>query len=504
MPGGSALGDSAAAGPNGASGRPSREVLVDLRRGLPGVAVVGSGYVGTVVAACLAFLGRQVVGVETDPDKLRDLAAGRSPFYEPGLSDLLIDSVGSGRLSFTDDMAEAVGRSDVIFLCVGTPPGPGGHADMSSVREAATAIGGALRKPRVLVTKSTVPIGSGHWLRAVVEDAYDGSVPLDDLLSVVSCPEFLREGSAVADFLTPERVVLGSDRDDAVELIRDVYRPVLEQSFPGGDPQRRPALVRTGLLTAETVKYASNAFLATKISFINEMATICELVGADVVEVATAIGLDSRIGPKFLDAGAGWGGSCFGKDLLELISTAADYGHEPLLLKAVSEINARQRHTVVEKLRRHLKTMRGRRICLLGLAFKPGTADLRDAPALDVARWLLDAGASVRAHDPLVGSVPDLPELCREVDVYEAARGADAVVVMTEWPDYVGIDVEELLSVMRGRLLIDGRNIFDPATMVGRGFVYEGVGRVSTGDPGAAVTGRSALLEPVELQGSTA
>jgi nucleotide sugar dehydrogenase len=353
---------------------------------------------------------------------------------------------------------------------------------MSYVREAATAIGRGLRKPQVLVTKSTVPIGSGQWLLSVVEDAYQGASPLGDLLSVVSCPEFLREGSAIADFLTPERVVLGSDCEPALDLVGEVYRPVLEQTFPGGKPGARPVLVRTGLLTAETVKYASNAFLATKISFINEIAIICELVGADVVEVATAIGLDSRIGSKFLEAGVGWGGSCFGKDLQELISTAADYGHHPRLLQAVAEVNDRQRQVVVEKLRRHLKVMRGRRVCLLGMSFKPGTDDLRCSPALDVAHWLVAAGASVRAHDPMVKSIPGMSELRIFSDVYEAASGTDAVVVMTEWPDYVCIDTRALLGTMRGRLLIDGRNMFDPSTMVARGFVYEGVGRAETSE----------------------
>ena len=449
----------------------------------PRVAVVGSGYVGTVVAASLASLGRQVIGVETDPRKLGELMRGQSPFYEPGLTDLLGEALVSGKLRFTDSMAEALACSEVVFLCVGTPPGQDGHADMSAVREAARAIAGELVTPHVLVTKSTVPIGSGHWLSSVIEDAYDGCTPLEDLLSVVSCPEFLREGSAIADFLTPERVVLGSDSGSALDLVCEVYRPVLEQSFPGGAPDRRPALVRTGLLTAETVKYASNAFLATKISFINEMAMICELVGADVVEVATAIGLDSRIGSRFLDAGVGWGGSCFGKDLQELISTAVDYGHEPRLLQAVTDVNDRQRRVVVEKLRRHLKTLRGKRVCLLGLAFKPGTDDLRDAPALDVARWLVAAGASVRAHDPMVGAIPQIPDMVVKADIYEAARGADAVVTMTEWPDYVGVDATALLSVMRGRLLIDGRNIFDPSTMVRHGFVYEGVGRTLSVGP---------------------
>lgn len=452
----------------------------------PRVSVIGSGYVGTVVAVCLAWLGREVVAVESDSRRLHTLRRGDVPFHEPELDRLLGEALAAGTLRFTDDMSDALEHSEVVFLCVGTPLGADGHADMTAVRAAAAAIGENLISPHVLVTKSTVPIGTGRWLESLVEDAYGGGDPIETLLSVVSCPEFLREGSAVADFLHPDRVVLGGDDPPALEEVVAVYEPVLSQEFPGGRGDRRPALVRTGLVTAETVKYAANAFLATKISFINEMASICELVGADVAEVSTAIGLDSRIGPAFLGAGAGWGGSCFGKDLSELINTASDHGHEPRLLRAAVDVNTAQRCVVVDKLRRHLKTLQGRRIALLGLAFKPGTDDLRDAPAVDVARRLIDAGARVTAHDPCVESVPGLAALHHADDVMAAVDRADAVVLMTEWPEYTSTDWGSVRAALRGDLVVDGRNALDPDTVSGAGLRYEAIGRAGRGAPAPA------------------
>ncbi len=421
-----------------------------------------------------------VIVVESDQHKRELLERGTCPFYEPGLSELLIQTVAAGTLHFTDDVAVALDRSEVIFLCVGTPAGPDGHADMAAVRAVATAIGLTIHTPRVIVTKSTVPIGSGPWLASAIEDAYEGRIPIDELVSIVSCPEFMREGTAIQDFLHPERILLGSDADAAADRVAEVLQPVIEQSFPGGVPDQRPALVRTGLLTAETVKYASNAFLATKISFINELATICDLVGADISGVATAIGLDSRIGSQFLDAGVGWGGSCFGKDLSELIQTAADYGHGAPLLEAAASINTRQRRAVVDRVKARLKTLPGKRICLLGLAFKPGTDDLRDAPALEIARGLIVAGAAVCAHDPVVTSVAELPELRIVGDPIDAARRADAIVLVTQWPEYLSLDFTALRYVMRGSLLIDGRNALDPVAMAHHGFVYESFGRESS------------------------
>ena len=348
---------------------------------------------------------------------------------------------------------------------------------MTAVATAARSIGAALDRHHVLVTKSTVPIGSGRWLTSVIEDALPPGTDPDAAFSVVSNPEFLREGSAIDDFLFPDRVVIGSDDPRALDLVAAIYRPIVDQQFPGADAERRPPIVRTTLATAETVKYASNAFLATKISFINEIANICDLVGADVSEVATALGLDPRIGSRFLEAGVGWGGSCFGKDLSALITTAEQYGYESALLRAAVSVNARQRRLVVEKLRRHLKILQGQRIGLLGLAFKPCTDDLRDSPAVEIATTLLRAGAVVSAHDPLVTVVPHCVGLKLVDDPYLAAERADALVLMTEWPDYLALDLEQLRSRMRGDLVIDGRNLLDPAAVEAAGLSYQGIGR---------------------------
>ena len=440
------------------------------------IAVVGNGYVGTVVAACFARVGHQVVGLEADDAKLAQLRRGHAPFFESGIDDLLDDGLRRGRLRFTADPVDAVGDCDVVFLCVGTPPGTDGRPDMAATHEAATAIGGALRRHHVVVTKSTVPIGSGRWLASIVEDALSAHGSTDSSFSVVSNPEFLRQGSAIADFLHPDRVVIGSDDPRALDIVAQVYAPIVAQAFPGGNGFQ-PPLVRTNLATAETIKYASNAFLATKISFVNELANICERVGADIADVVTAMGLDPRIGSRHLDPGVGWGGSCFGKDLAALVATAEEHGYETSILKAAITVNARQRTRVVEKLQAHLKSLRGRRIGVLGLAFKPGTDDLRDAPAVDIIARLLASGALVTAHDPVVKHVAGFPGV-RQVEAAEAvADRADAVILLTEWPEYLALDLVQLRSRMRGELFIDGRNLFDPATVAEAGLVYDGFGR---------------------------
>ena len=443
----------------------------------PRVAVVGSGYVGTVVAASLAFARRQVVGVEVDRGRLAGLRLGNPPFHEPGLTDLLGLALDSGRLRFTSGVEEATRTCEVIFLCVGTPPRSDGTADTSALESAARRIAGALDDYRVVVTKSTVPMGSADWLRSVMEDSLGAGRGTAESFAVVSNPEFLREGTAIHDFLFPERVVLGSDDPGALDLVQAVYQPILQQSFLGGRPEHRPPLVETTLATAEMVKYAANAFLATKVSFINEIANLCDLVGADVADVATALGLDSRIGDRFLEAGIGWGGSCFGKDLSALVATAAEYGYEAPLLRATSAVNGHQRNLVVERLRRHLKTLKGRRIGLFGVAFKPGTDDTRDAPAVEIARLLLAAGAMVRVHDPQVDALPELGDLRFAETPYEAAEGADAVVLATDWPEYMGLDPVALRCRMRGNVVIDGRNLLDRAAFDEAGLWCEGVGR---------------------------
>ena len=440
------------------------------------IAVIGSGYVGTVVAACLAHVGHQVVGVEADPAKLSVLQEGAIPFHEAGLEDLVRSGIERGNLSFVGQVAEAMDRCRIVFICVGTPPGPDGSPDMSAVEAVAQSIAESITSHHVLVNKSTVPIGTGRWLASVMEEYAS-----DDLFSVVSNPEFLREGSAVQDFLHPDRVVLGSEDETALDLMAEVYRPILEQSFPGPGLPRGPVpLMRTTLATAEMVKYASNAFLATKISFANEIARLCEFVGADVTEVTSGMGLDARIGGQFLDAGLGWGGSCFGKDTAALIATASEYGYQPRILDAVLHVNSDQRNLAVEQLLRYLKTLRGARVAVLGLAFKAGTDDLRDSPAVDICERLLKRGAIVTAYDPMVGAVPSVPEIRIAASAYEAAKSADAIVLATEWPEFLALDLQVLRGQMRGNVFFDGRNNFDVARVLEADFEYLGIGRGSS------------------------
>jgi UDPglucose 6-dehydrogenase len=450
----------------------------------PRVAVVGSGYVGTVVAACLsAVLDYDVVDLEVDQAKLDMLRRGRVPFYETALDDLVAKGMASGRLRFTADVRSALDATDVVVLCVGTPPDEGGRPDMAAAEAAARSMAAVLDRHHVIVTKSTVPIGCGRWLESVMTDALPPHRRREHLFSVVSNPEFLREGSAIHDFLYPDRIVIGSDDTLALETVAQLYRPIIEQSFTGGNG-KAPRLVRTSLTTAETIKYAANAFLATKISFINEVANVCEMVGADVTEVSEAIGLDHRIGSAALQAGVGWGGSCFGKDLHALINIAEEYGASTTLLDAVVEVNARQRLVVVDKLRRHLKTLQGRRVGMLGLAFKPGTDDTRDSPALDIAERLVRQRVFVKAHDPVVDRLPGLPEVLLVADAYEVADDADALVLTTDWPEYLELDPRLLAARMRGDLVIDGRNVLDRRAFRAAGLRYEGFGRAAATDAG--------------------
>jgi UDPglucose 6-dehydrogenase len=448
-------------------------------QGQRGIAIVGSGYVGTVMAACLAYIGHDVVGVEIDEKKRDLLNAGVPHFFEANLEDRLKSAIDSGRLTFTGDYELAMAQSEIVFLCVDTPPGTNGHPNMDSVAAAARSIGAALRDSHIIVTKSTVPVGSGNWLEATIEAELPDGMTSDDLC-VVSNPEFLREGSAVNDFLHPERIVVGGDCATSVEKVAQVYERILSQSFEDGDPTRKPVLIKTGRATAETIKYAANAFLATKISFINEIANICEWLDADVDEVAHAIGLDSRIGPSFLNAGVGWGGSCFGKDTAALASMAREQGIEPLILDAVRRVNTNQRHVIVRKLQHHLRPMRGRRVALLGLAFKPGTDDTRDAPAITIVRSLEEKGVLLRACDPLVAELPGAPDLQIFTDPFDALCDADAVVLLTEWPEFLQLDFKRAAECMRGKVIIDGRNALDPEAVIGVGLVYEGVGRYAT------------------------
>ena len=438
------------------------------------VAVIGTGYVGAVTSTCLAFLGHSVCGLDSDSARAGQLNDGQVPFHEPRLPELLKASLSTGRLRFTDRPSEALSDADFVFLCVGTPPGLDGSPDLKQLESAIQSLAPYLRPGAVIVNKSTVPVGSGNWTRTILEDALDGDKQTS--FHVVSNPEFLREGSALDDFLYPDRIVLGGAASD-VARVAELYQPVLRQSFPGGRVGLRPSLIATELASAEMIKYAANAFLATKISFANEMAQLCELLGADVRQVLPAIGADHRVGNAFLSPGVGWGGSCFGKDVAALISSGQEYGYTPSMLQATVEINKTQRASAVRKLQRELHVLKGRRIALLGLTFKPGTDDLRDAPALDIARRLIAAGAVVSAFDPVVKTLPDEFRAIRLTrDAYEAADRADAIVVTTEWPEFGLLDPAGLQRVMRGDLVVDGRNCLPEADFVGCGLRVVGFG----------------------------
>jgi UDPglucose 6-dehydrogenase len=458
------------------------------------VGVVGTGYVGLVTGACLAYLGHRVTCMDRDEERLRGLRSGRMPFYEPGLEDLVARGIGRGRLDFAgvENLAELVYEAGAIFISVDTPQGEDGSADLSSVAAVARGIGGALARagrgsPLVVVNKSTVPVGSGDYVSMLIRDgieeaAVEGAAGEDAEFLVVSNPEFLREGSAVYDSFFPDRIVAGADSREALDVLRRLYEPVIEQSFPAQlDPRPKVAVpfVTTDLASAEMIKYAANAFLATKISFINEIGNICELVGADVGEVAYGIGLDARIGSRFLNAGIGWGGSCFPKDVAALRAAAREYEYETMLLDAVAAVNARQRKQVIAKLQRDLHTLKGKRIALLGLSFKPNTDDLRDAPSLEIARVLDSLGARAVGYDPVAGkaAAKKLPSLKVVFDPYEALAGAHAAVLITEWEEIRTLDLNRASSLMdEPRVLVDGRSALDPAAALEAGLSYRGFG----------------------------
>ncbi|MDX6380235.1 MAG: UDPglucose 6-dehydrogenase [Rubrobacteraceae bacterium] len=455
------------------------------------VGVVGAGYVGLVTGACLAHVGHRVTCVDKDEGRVAELKEGRMPIYEPGLEELVAQSARRGGLRFTMDLPEVVHGADVLFIAVDTPQGDDGSADLSSVGEVARAVGRALaepkgrsrRRPLIVVNKSTVPVGSGDYVSMLIQEgAADGENAAVDY-RVVSNPEFLREGSAVYDSLFPDRIVLGADKRDALDTMRALYEPIIQQTFPTQtDPRPKAAVpfVTTDLVSAEMIKYAANAYLATKISFINEIAMICELVGAEVGSVAHGIGLDERIGSRFLNAGIGWGGSCFPKDVAALRAVAHEYDHEPLLLDATVAVNERQRKQVITKLQRDLHTLKGKRVALLGLTFKPNTDDLREAPSLEIARALEKRGARAIGYDPVAGKkAKELLENLKVVfDPYEALSGAHAAVVVTEWEEIRTLDLERAAALMEPpKLLVDGRNVYDPQSATAMGLLYRGFGR---------------------------
>jgi len=432
------------------------------------ICVVGTGYVGLVTGACFAEFGNPVTCVDSDERKIEGLRAGRMPIYEPGLEDLVERNVRADRLRFTSDLAEAVRDSLVVFIAVGTPQGDDGRADLSFVREVARTIAGHLNSYKVVVTKSTVPAGTGRMIREIIEQHMEEHHPF----SVASNPEFLREGSAIEDFMRPNRVVLGTEDEQSAAILADLYRPLYLIETP---------IVKTDVVTAEVIKYASNAFLATKISFINEMADLCEAVGADVHDVAKGMGLDRRIGPKFLHPGPGYGGSCFPKDTRAVLEIARDHDVDLRIVRAVIDVNDHRPPLMLEKIRTALGgQFEGKTVALLGLTFKPNTDDLRESPSMKILEQLAGAGARVRAYDP-VGTPLVEAEHQREVEIcrdeYHAAEGAEVLVLATEWNQFRGLDLDRLKALMREPVVVDLRNVYEPDMMRRRGFRYTGVGR---------------------------
>ena len=432
------------------------------------ICVVGTGYVGLVTGACFAELGNGVTCVDKEDTKIAKLRAGEIPIYEPGLDEIVARNVKAGRLHFTTDLPRAIRDSLVVFIAVGTPPGPDGRADLSFVKEVAKAVGENLDSYKVIVTKSTVPAGTGTIIREIVEKYR----PEAHAFSVVSNPEFLREGSAIEDFLRPNRVVLGTEDEQAAAILKDLYRPLYLIETP---------FVTTNVVTAELIKYASNAFLATKISFINEMADLCEALGADVHDVARGMGLDQRIGRKFLHPGLGYGGSCFPKDTRAVMWLAEEKGLRLRVIGGAVAVNDERPARMLEKVRAAFGgTLRGKTVAQLGLTFKPNTDDIRESPALAVLEGMIAEGATVRAFDPV--GMPNAREVAPAGVVWcanelEAIEGADGLVVATEWNQFRGLDTDVLKARLKGNVVCDLRNVYEPAVMRSKGFTYVGVGR---------------------------
>ena len=435
------------------------------------IAMIGTGYVGLVSGTCLADFGHHVTCVDKDQAKIEGLLAGKMPIWEPGLEGLVKANVERGRLAFTTDLAKALEGVEAVFIAVGTPSRRGdGHADLSFVFAAVEELAGLLKDPIVVVTKSTVPVGTGDKIAALLEEkgAPDG-------MSVASNPEFLREGAAIADFKHPDRILVGAEDNKAREVLAEIYRPLFLNRAP---------MLFTGRRTAELTKYAANAFLATKITFINEMADLCEAVDADVQDLARGIGLDNRIGPKFLHAGPGYGGSCFPKDTLALLRTAEEAGIQQRIVSTVVEVNDRRKEAMADRVKAALGgSVEGKRIGVLGLTFKPNTDDMRDAPSIPLIKRLLEGGADVIAFDP-VGreqAEPLLPGIAFAEDAYAAADEADALVIVTEWDEFRALDLEIVAERMRGTALVDLRNVYDPLEAERAGLVHFGVGRGQSG-----------------------
>lgn len=433
------------------------------------ICVIGSGYVGLVTGTCFSDLGNKVVTVDIDESKIAKLNQGVMPIYEPGLEELVERNVKAGRLSFTTSYEEGLKDAEFVFICVGTPSAVDGEADLKYVRSAAETIAQQMDHPLVIINKSTVPVGTGDWVADIVSRMQPE--PID--FAVVSCPEFLREGSAITDFMNPDRNVFGSTNQEAAEKVAGLYSAL-----------GAPAVI-TDIRTAEMIKYASNAFLATRISFINEISIICERLGADVTEVARGMGLDKRIGPHFLQAGVGYGGSCFPKDVKALANMALTHGMHPQLLNAVMDINDFQRKQIATKVRELLGgSLDNKTIGVLGIAFKANTDDIREAPALTVIRNLANQGANVKAYDPVAmeNAEREIRNVTLVDDAYAVAEGADALILLTDWNEFKNLDMKRVKESMNEPLLVDGRNLYNPDDMRKFGFVYRGVGRGYNGE----------------------
>jgi UDPglucose 6-dehydrogenase len=446
------------------------------------VCVIGTGYVGLVTGVCLSHIGHDVICVDNNEEKVKLMQSGQSPIYEPGLSELMQSSAASGKLTFTADLSKGVAHGEILYIAVGTPPLPTGESDTRYVEAVARGIGTHLKDEyKVIVNKSTVPIGSGDWVRMLVLDGNkESGSTIEPSFDVISNPEFLREGSAVYDTFNPDRIVLGGNSEKAITMMQELYQPLVTREFAEDKSLPKVPVVVTDLSSAEMIKYAANSFLATKISFINEVANICDRVGADVTQVAKGIGLDSRIGGKFLDAGIGWGGSCFPKDVSALVHTADDYNYDSELLKAAINVNQRQRLLALEKLQNELKILKGKTVGLLGLTFKPDTDDMRDAPALDLIEQLNRLGARVKAYDPIVsqsGLSHGLSNVIIETNVEMLADKCDALVLVTDWKEFLKLDLQKIAKLMHNPLIIDGRNFLNREAVQAAGIRYIGMGR---------------------------
>ena len=457
------------------------------------VCVIGTGYVGLVTGTCLARAGHHVICVDNNEAKVRSMKAGIPPIYEPGLEALMLQGMTSNRLQFTTDLASTVAQSDILFVAVGTPPLASGASDTRYVEAVARSIGRHLNSDyKIVVNKSTVPIGSGDWVRSLILEEVNRRPDAPPVhFDVVSNPEFLREGSAIFDTFNPDRIVLGSNSGRAIERMKQLYAPIVERCFAEDPDGPEIPVLATDLGSAETIKYAANAFLATKISFINEIANICDRVGADVTQVAAGIGLDSRIGPQFLQAGLGWGGSCFPKDVAALVHTAAEYGYDAPLLQATTSLNSKQRLVAIAKLQQTLKILKGKTIGLLGLTFKPDTDDLRDTPARDISESLIRLGTKVKAYDPIYSKGDrccDLADVQVVASPEALAINCDALIVVTDWQQVKDLDYAALGTSMRSAFIVDGRNCLDPQALAAAGFHYIGIGRPEAIAPTPAST----------------